>query len=920
MKSGKKNQCIGPTAGLRVIAGLAVGVSALGVPMAAWGQQPENVVINGVPQPGMPQPGHQPGQPGGEGQPGAQPGAQPAGGAGGTGAAATSKDLPNIDVGDDEVLLSVLSEPLEMTALVDLVARTLNINVTVDAGLTGQVAFNAPVRVKKDRLLKLLEAMLEDKDFAITFDPQSGFYRVSPSNKIPPRVLDKEDPESIATTRVISTPNVRPTALKGAIEAQFGSGGSGAAQPGGAPPMPMVPGQGASVAGAIPQVAYIDELGVIVATGTQRKLDAIENLVKLLLTEYNRTEFIRFELKYVAASVARERAIQLIGQAPQQQQQQQNRNPFNPFGGGGDGQNQAQQRPATLDNLADRLTIDPQGNALFFRGLQVEIDRVKEVMKLIDVGTALASREYYAGGAAKQIADIAKSRGLGEVIVVNDRNDQNRNRPWWDQQPQQQQQTVIAGGPVMVVDDTRGSILYYATTEQQGSLQLLIDTLQLSDDVYVVQVYKLQHANAEETAELILGLLENRTPAGEGDTLPTGTGDNNTNQPIFFDPFGNQQQSDSTSLPGFSKDENTFVLADQKNNQILVKAKAKLQPAFEQLIQRLDLRRAQVFLECKIVAVTASDDFRLAFETQLINAGGTGGVVNTDFDLSTFGAGDSINGTKTVATNLGGLTAAVIKSDQVPIIINALQTVTDTKIISTPTLMVDDNEEATLESVNQQPTTTTNQGNATTSTTFGGYEDAGTTLTITPQVSEGGYVKLKYEAKLSNFDGRTQNGIPPPKNNNTVTAESVSVPSDMTVVTGGLTVSSDRDSVIKVPLLGDIPLIGLLFRDTQKITQSTTLYIFLTPRVVRDPSFGDMKLLTEGPAKQVELDLDLPEMEPATVRVYETYVPRAVIPAQGPFDPNTLKDLPEPDPEKEPDSKSPWNGILPGFEGDAKKN
>jgi len=144
-----------------------------------------------------------------------------------------------------------------------------------------------------------------------------------------------------------------------------------------------------------------------------------------------------------------------------------------------------------------------------------------------------------------------------------------------------------------------------------------------------------------------------------------------------------------------------------------------------------------------------------------------------------------------------------------------------------------------------------------------------------------------------------------------VSAESVSVPSDMTVVTGGLTVTSDRDSVIKVPLLGDIPIIGLLFRDTQRIKQSTTLYIFLTPRVVRDPSFGDMKLLTEGPAKLSRLDLDLPDMEPATIRVYETYVPRTVIPAEGPFDPESLRELPKPDPKKEPESTSPWNGIFP---------
>ncbi len=138
--------------------------------------------------------------------------------------------------------------------------------------------------------------------------------------------------------------------------------------PGGAPAGGVTTGSG-----ALGQAAYIDELGVIVLTGSPRRLEAVESLVKLLLDEYARAKFIRLELKYVAASIARERALQLIGQAPQSSSRQNlNMNP------GGDPGNPGSVtgRSTTLDNLADRLTIDPTGNALIFRGVEVEATAV----------------------------------------------------------------------------------------------------------------------------------------------------------------------------------------------------------------------------------------------------------------------------------------------------------------------------------------------------------------------------------------------------------------------------------------------------------------------------------------------------------------------------------------------------------------
>jgi general secretion pathway protein D len=198
------------------------------------------------------------------------------------------------------------------------------------------------------------------------------------------------------------------------------------------------------------------------------------------------------------------------------------------------------------------------------------------------------------------------------------------------------------------------------------------------------------------------------------------------------------------------------------------------------------------------------------------------------------------------------------------VIINALQTTTDTRILSEPSLMVNDNEKAKIERVDEQPTTTSNQGTSTTQTSFAGYEDAGTDLEITPRIS-GNLVTLEITSDLSAFSGTGSNGVPPPKTKASIDNKAVTVPSDMTVVIGGITLANRTDTVNKVPLLGDIPLVGYLFRSTAKSEQKTVLYIFITPRIVQDPSFEDLRLLTTGPQHEMGMEPDLPALTPVLV-------------------------------------------------------
>ncbi len=798
------------------------------------------------------------------------------------------------------ITLSAFSEPVQLSALVNLVAATLGINVTIVDSLDGTVAFNAAVPVKKSELLNLLDALLEQHGWTITLDDTINWYTVRKVSDIPVNFDG-----GIVTTRIFSTPNLRPSAVQQAIAGQLGGGGGG-----GQPGMPGAGGTG--------KLQPIDELGIIIVTDTPRKLVVIGDLISKILQEWGRAQFIRLELTHVAAPTARDRILQLLGQStpggggdPNQMAQfQAQRAAMAAAGGGGAG-------GGALDNIGSRLTVDPLSNALIFRGLPDEIDQVKSILAVIDMPGKLKPKRFFAGSAAAQIADMARQRGLGEVTTISDPNSQNINNPNFAGQPQFNNNRAafgtvggtgnsLVGGPVMVVDEANGQIIYYGTDEQQDQLALLIEQLDTGSERIVIREYKLKNSDAVDVTDVINGLLYNQTPVGSSDLLGDSSGFGGDGFGSFGNPggfggtglsnrggFGGSRfQNDANrarrsggsfaninnnpAVPGSAPiglsdgleidARNAFVIADTKNNQILVKAPAGAQKDFAKLIERLDLRRPQVYLECKIIAVSMSDDMRLAVETQLINAAGLGGLVQTNFGLTTAGAG--ITDRRNPVAGLQGLTAALLENKYVPIVINALQTKTDARILSSPSLLVDDNEEATIATVDQEPYTTTQTSVGNNNLTgFGGYAEAGTTLLIKPHISEDGYIRLQYKAELSSFTGVGTNGSPPPKQTNTVESDNITVPGDSTVIVGGINIDTKRKTKIQVPLLGDIPYIGHLFMDYNRTGRTTTLYIFVTPRILREPNFADLRLLTMGPQAASRLAPDVPPLTATAIDI-----------------------------------------------------
>ncbi len=803
--------------------------------------------------------------------------AQPGGAGGGEASVVPPVETAFSDDGKNFVFN--FTDATELAVIVQFVQQAMNLQIiATDSGLIGQkVVLMTPITVTTEQVLPFLTSLLEAKGYTMTRDTR-GIYIISPSNQI--NVSFGRDPNN--STRVIPTPGLKPMAIQGVINtllnANRGAGGGGSAS----------------------QPQFLDDLGVIIITDTPNNIAMVESAVKVLVEEQAKVTIQRFPVVNVAAASARDRVIELLGSGILSR----------PVGiqGGANPAGIAQGASGSMSNIPERLSLDASTNALLFRGRADESILLVRLLQLVDVPNQLDARWYNIGSrAAETVVDAARQQQLGDVRYFEGGESGGGNtgatgltsRGRVGGQPnvpgfQQQGQSDVTGAGFVVYPDA-GGFIYRGTTQQHARVEKLIKDLgPLSefDDTITYEFIKLKHSKATDLATTVTDLLNNSTASGNSgsllsprlgqgsrrDTATSRTRDRERQVSGDADPRAAAAAAVAGEVTEINS-EDVHVLADEPTNQVVVKAPKRLQPQLKALINKLDLRRPQVFIEAKIVAISTSDDFRLSAEVQQIIGQF---ALNTNFGLGTIGTAASgttgSTGTlldrKNASTNLSGLTTALIRSKDVPFIINAIQRNTDSRIVASPQVLVDDNEEATVESLDQQPTLTTTLGSGTTSNnttqSFGGFEPAGPRLTVKPQISEGGYMKLEYEIELSSFTGEsTVAGVPPPKQENRVKADSVTVPSDTTIVVGGLTFEQTNNTVSGIPLLQDIPLVGNLFKDTRKSNRNITLYVFITPKIMRDPSFADLRLLTTKPLSDSRLAQELPPSQHERIDVID---------------------------------------------------
>jgi general secretion pathway protein D len=289
-----------------------------------------------------------------------------------------------------------------------------------------------------------------------------------------------------------------------------------------------------------------------------------------------------------------------------------------------------------------------------------------------------------------------------------------------------------------------------------------------------------------------------------------------------------------------------IVQADTASNSLIVTASEPIFKNLRSVIERLDVRRPQVFVEALIVEVTADKaaEFGVQWQT-LTNNAGNRIVGGTNFGSTSNIVNLATSPAPTVGT---GLNIGIVNGSQnVPgvgqvlnlgMLARALETDSNANILSSPNLLTLDNEEAKIVVGQNVPFITgsyAQTAGATTATPFQTIErkDVGLTLKIKPQILDGGSVRLQVYQEVSSVVTGAANTAGVTTNKRSIESN-ILVDKEQIVVLGGLIQDSVNDVKNQIPLLGDIPILGRLFSYESRQRSKTNLMVFIRPYVMRD--------------------------------------------------------------------------------------
>ena len=445
-------------------------------------------------------------------------------------------------------------------------------------------------------------------------------------------------------------------------------------------------------------------------------------------------------------------------------------------------------------------------NAIIISDIRSNIGRIVDIIERMDrsaIQTTEVIRLKY--GVAEDVVNmlntLEKSRqGEGaeadkEVVLVADKRTNS----------------VVVTADELSVDRIRKLVSYLDTPlEQSGN----------------VRVVYLEYADAKEVAEVLTRVMQNISRLEDG---------------------GSNKRSNNS---------NSTIEADEGTNSLIITADTDEMAALEAVIARLDIRRAQVLIEAIIVEMEITEGRELGLQWLFSNDGGFYGS-----NISTSSAQQARNraiasaivpddgseniGTREVAGSLAQIPGTTLgwgvvdKDLTMTVILNALETQGNANILSTPSLLTLDNEEAFITVGQQVPFVT---GSYTNTGVGNGAQNpfqtiqrqsVGITLKVTPQVNEGDSVVLDITQEVSSISAQILAASDVITNERKIETKVLANDSDI-VVLGGLVKDDVQDSTQGVPLLSDIPLLGRLFRSDVVTVTKSNLLVFIRPTIIRD--------------------------------------------------------------------------------------
>ena len=375
----------------------------------------------------------------------------------------------------------------------------------------------------------------------------------------------------------------------------------------------------------------------------------------------------------------------------------------------------------------------------------------------------------------------------------------------------------------MAADDRTNSILI---TGDRGTRMKAKTTIMHLDtpleDGGNTQVIYLKYAKAENLVSILSGIQDSASTAQPGKTTPALAAARKT-------------------ASAFAQ--NAIIQSDEETNALIITADPNTLRSLKAVIRQLDIRRAQVLIEAIVAEITESKDKDLG--VGIAADGSQSTSQNFPLGLSNFGGlGDILaaagGATTTIPSLSPGLSLGIggtnSSGTRYALLLRALATDQSTNILSTPSIMTLDNEEAEIIVGQNVPFVTGSftTGTDSSSNPFQTIErqDVGLTLKVTPQVNEGDTIKLDIEQETSSvIPGSEVSGITTRKRS---IKTSVLVDDGGILILGGLIEENVTETESKVPLLGDIPLLGWLFQSSSSAKSKQNLMVFLRPSILRD--------------------------------------------------------------------------------------
>ena len=434
-----------------------------------------------------------------------------------------------------------------------------------------------------------------------------------------------------------------------------------------------------------------------------------------------------------------------------------------------------------------------------------------------------------------------------------------------------------AGRVSVLADPRTNSLVLRAPSAARSNLakSLIAKLDQPTQELGNVHVVYLKNAEATKLAQTLRSLVSGDTSStnqnGGSGTGTGNTGQNQGGQSSNTGSFGGGSSGSSASggssgptnplLTGNNNSQQQqggggqagYIQADATTNTLIITAPESVYRNLRAVIDQLDVRRAQVYIESLIVEVTS--DKASEFGVQWLGATGNsdskyrvGGLQQSSIGGTSISslAGALLNnsGTTTTLPTLpgGGLTLGLFKQVAgglgLGLLARSLESDGNANVLSTPNMITLDNELATI-SVGQNVPILTGQFTTTSGTNNNPFQtidrkEVGLTLKVRPQISEGGTIKLAIYHETSSVDKSTLNAAAGITINKRVIENNVIADDGQIIVLGGLIEDTEGDSTDKTRGLGDIPVIGNLFKYQSRSRKKTNLMVFLRPVVIRN--------------------------------------------------------------------------------------